>query len=71
MLGNGSNPAHGESNARGCSEQLRRGFRPTLIGTSQGCGAAGVMIHCQHCRSLVFTVVRWRSLPSPFPCEQA
>jgi hypothetical protein len=36
-----------------CSEQLRRGFRPTLMGTSQGCGAAGGMVRCLHWRSLL------------------
>jgi hypothetical protein len=30
MLGHGSNPAHGESDAQGRSEPKRRGFRPTV-----------------------------------------
>jgi hypothetical protein len=28
-LGNGSNPAHGESDIEGAASQMRRGFRPT------------------------------------------
>jgi hypothetical protein len=35
MLGRGSNPAHGDIEAKGGAKKMRRGFRPTVV---RACG---------------------------------